>query len=228
MTDSAAEFVKRAGTIIVAAMIVVWALLYFPQGSGPGGTYDERVAGLNGDIRALKEKAEEAKEPEKEALEQEIGGKEEKRDELLGEWKRQSWLGRMGRMIEPVVEPLGWDWKIGMAALASFPAREVIVGTLGMIYNLGQGEPDALKDKLSDKMRAEEWEGQPGRKVFTTPVALSIMVFFALCCQCASTLAVIRRETRSWGWPLLTFVYMTVLAYVGALGVYQLGTWLAN
>ncbi len=134
----------------------------------------------------------------------------------------------MGRAIEPVVNPLGWDWKIGMAALASFPAREVIVGTLGMIYNLGQGEPEEIKDQLAEKMRGEEWEGQPGRKVFTVPVALSIMVFFALCCQCASTLAVIKRETESWGWPALTFVYMTVLAYVGALVTYQAGTWLAS
>ncbi len=225
MGESGWEFIRRAGTLIVAAMIVVWALLYFPNGD-----YDSRVAALNADVKELKEKAEDAEEDsdDKEALENQIEDREKERDRLLGEWKRQSVLGRMGHAIEPVVAPLGWDWKIGMAALASFPAREVIVGTMGLIYNLGEGEPDEIQDKLARKMREDEWEDQPGRKVFTAPVALSIMVFFALCCQCASTLAVIRRETKTWRWPIFTFVYMTVLAYVGAFVTYQVGTWIAG
>jgi ferrous iron transport protein B len=228
MTESASEFIKRAGTIIVASMIVVWALLYFPRGGDPKGTYDEQAAALNKKIDELKMQAEKEEEdsPARKALTDKVEEIEGERNDLLGKWKRQSWLGSMGRAIEPVVKPLGWDWKIGMAALASFPAREVIVGTLGMIYNLGDGEPDDLKKELAKKMQDEEWEGQPGRKVFTVPVALSIMVFFALCCQCASTLAVIKRETKSWGWPIFTFVYMTTLAYVGAMLVYQIGTWL--
>src|SRR2546430_326864 len=133
----------------------------------------------------------------------------------------------MGRWIEPAVRPLGWDWKIGMAALASFPAREVVVGTLGLIYDLGEGEAEEIADPLGSKLQGATWEDGSGRKVFTVPVALSLMVFFALCCQCASTLAVIKRETNSWRWPLFTFTYMTVLAYVGALVVYQLGRLIA-
>ncbi len=129
----------------------------------------------------------------------------------------------MGRAIEPAVRPLGWDWKIGMAALASFPAREVVVGTLGVIYNQGDVDPDAGTSGLGDAMQKATWDDAPDRKVFTAPTALSLMVFFALCCQCASTLAVIRRETRSWRWPVFTFTYMTVLAYVAALAVYQIG-----
>ena len=110
-----------------------------------------------------------------------------------------------------------------MAALASFPAREVVVGTLGVIYNQGEVDADAGTAGLSNAMQKATWDDDPGRKVFTAPAALSLMVFFALCCQCASTLAVIRRETRSWRWPAFTFTYMTVLAYVGALAVYQIG-----
>ena len=129
----------------------------------------------------------------------------------------------MGKFIEPAVEPLGWDWRIGMAALASFPAREVMVGTLGIIFSEGEGESDdeEYRDQLGKTLENTTWDGQPERKVFTVPVALSVLVFFALCCQCASTLAVIRRETNSWRWPAFTFAYMTVLAYVGALVVYQ-------
>ena len=136
----------------------------------------------------------------------------------------------MGQAIEPAVRPLGWDWQIGMAALASFPAREVVVGTLGIIYNEGKVDTDEIRD--AENVGDTDWHGharrdlgrRSGRKVFTVPAALSLMVFFALCCQCASTLAVIRRETRSWGWPVFTFAYMTVLAYVGALAVYQIGS----
>ena len=125
------------------------------------------------------------------------------------------------------MKPLGWDWRIGMAAAASFPAREVVVGTLGIIYNLGQTDSEQIQEPLGEKLQEATWDDDPGRKVFTVPVALSLMVFFALCCQCASTLVVIRRETNSWRWPAFTFAYMTVLAYVGALLTYQIGSWLA-
>jgi ferrous iron transport protein B len=205
MTDSSWAFLRRAGTLILAAMIVVWALMYFPAGD-----YDIRIAELE------EQKAE-----------------QEQIDQLNSAWKAQSLLGRMGKAIEPAVRPLGWDWRIGMAALASFPAREVVVGTLGIIYDVGEVKSDDIRDadkpgetELGRALRAATWDD--GRKVFTVPVALSLMVFFALCCQCASTLAVIRRETKSWLWPLFTFVYMTVLAYLGALVVYQAGTWMAS
>src|SRR5205807_8624255 len=113
--------------------------------------------------------------------------------------------------------PLGWDWRIGVAALASFPAREVMVGTLGIVFNQGEGKSD---DQVYVAQLGTTLRGQ-----FTVPGALSVMVFFALCCQCVSTLAVIRRETNSWRWPVFTFVYMTVLAYLGALVVYQVANW---
>lgn len=126
----------------------------------------------------------------------------------------QSYLGRMGKSIEPLVKPLGWDWRIGSAAIASFPAREVIVSTLGVIFGLGS-DVDESTESLRDSLKAAKWPDSD-RPLFTLPVSLSIMVFFALCAQCASTLAVIRRETNSYRWPVFTFVYMTSLAYVGA------------
>jgi ferrous iron transport protein B len=110
-----------------------------------------------------------------------------------------------------------------MATLASFPAREVIVSVLGTIYSLG-GDQDETSDDLRDAIRNST--DDQGRPVFSIPVALSIMVFFALCAQCVSTLAVIQRETRSWLWPLFTFTYMTVLAYAGAFVTYQATTFL--
>jgi ferrous iron transport protein B len=145
--------------------------------------------------------------------------------EIRGQALRESFLGRAGHALEPVVRPLGWDWRIGCAAIASFPAREVIVGTLGVIYNLGDVDPGEEDGRtlLEKRLRAATWDGTD-RKVFTLPVALSIMVFFALCAQCASTLVVIGKETASWVWPLVTFAYMTALAWLGAFAVYQLGT----
>jgi ferrous iron transport protein B len=109
--------------------------------------------------------------------------------------------------------------------VASFPAREVVLGTLGVIYNLGDVDPGEEEGAslLIRRLRAATWDGTD-RKVFTLPVALSIMVFFALCAQCASTLVVIGKETGSWVWPVVTFSYMTGLAWLGAFLTYQGGT----
>ena len=128
-------------------------------------------------------------------------------------------------LVEPVVKPLGWDWRIGCAAIASFPAREVVLGTLGVIYNLGDVDPGEEEGATSliRLLKQATWDGTD-RKVFTLPVALSIMVFFALCAQCASTLVIIGKETGSWVWPVVTFVYMTALAWLGAFATYQIGT----
>ena len=145
--------------------------------------------------------------------------------EIRGEALRQSFLGRGGHLIEPLVKPLGWDWRLGCAAIASFPAREVVLGTLGVIYNLGDVDPGEEEGatQLIRLLKNATWDGTD-RKVFTLPVALSIMVFFALCAQCASTLVIIGKETGSWIWPVVTFPYMTALAWLGAFATYQIGT----
>ena len=197
MYDRSLAFLKRAGTIILATTILVWALSYYP--------YSDQITHEFAARRAAAPAA----------------AHDSLAVEEAGERLRQSYLGRAGQAIEPLVEPLGWDWKIGMATLASFPAREVIIAALGTIYNLGS-EQDESSLELRDAMRAER--RPDGRPVYTPLVALSIMVFFALCCQCGATLATIKRETNSWGYPVFTFVYMTSLAYLGALGVYQLGS----
>jgi len=231
MIGSGWMFVRRAGTLILATMILVWALLYFPHTDADGQDYDVRAAALEDAAaqhrNALAELDREAPENkgQRAQLKNKIEEIENSNNDLQREWKSQSILGTVGRAIEPAVRPLGWDWRIGMAALASFPAREVMVGTLGIIFNQGEVDPSQVRDAglggetdLGKALVREE--------VFTVPTALSVMVFFALCCQCASTLAVIRRETRTWRWPIFTFIYMTVLAYIGALVVYQLGSWI--
>ncbi|HVK09645.1 MAG TPA: ferrous iron transport protein B [Gemmataceae bacterium] len=208
MFDSGWAFVYRAGTIILASMILVWASLYFPSGMSDGRSYDTAVEELRAEADALPDGE------EKDAKGQEA-------NDLYGEWKRQSALGRVGLALDPVFAPLGWDWKIGMAAIASFPAREVIVGTMGIVYN--RGEVDEGDSGEFGKAIQDEWAKEPRIGRYSVPVALGLLVFFALCCQCASTLAVIWRETRSWAWPVFTFAYMTVLAYLGALVTFQVG-----
>jgi len=144
--------------------------------------------------------------------------------------QQNSYLGRAGRVIEPIVRPLGWDWRIGCAVLASLPAREIVVATLGVMYHVDDetaapAEEDS--NRWNENLRRATWDGE-NRPVFNIPVALSIMVFFALCAQCAGTLAVIRRETNSWRWPVFTFAYMTVLAYFSAMATYQFGMWIGG
>ena len=201
-------FVQRAGTLIFAVTVLVWAAGYFPHDSQVESQARDRYQVQMDQL---------VNEAERADLERDLDA------EIHGEYLRNSFLGKMGIAIEPLVQPLGWDWKIGVAVIASFPAREVVIGTMGVIYNLG-GETDEESATLRDHVRTATWDGQPDRKVFTIPVALSIMVFFALCAQCASTLVVMKRETQSWRWPLFTFVYMTAIAYLAAMLVYQLAS----
>jgi ferrous iron transport protein B len=230
MVGAGWAFVYRAGTLILASMVLIWALLYFPSTMPDGRSYDEVTAGLQEDVERLKSEQKAADEPDlQSAKAQEGDAKEQELNAVYGEWKRQSLLGRAGRALEPVFRPLGWDWKIGMSALASFPAREVIVGTLGIVYNRGDVDPgdvegaeNVSETPLGQAIR-EEWSADPAIGKYRVPVALGLLVFFALCCQCVSTLVIIRRETGSWAWPAFTFVYMTVLAYVGALVTFQVG-----
>jgi len=132
---------------------------------------------------------------------------------------RYSVAGRLGRMMEPVIAPLGFDWRIGVGILGAFAAREVFVGTLGIVFDISNA--DETNEPLREVLRAATWpDGSP----LMTPLAgVSLMVFFVLACQCMSTVAVVRRESGTWRWPLFMVAYMTVLAYAGSLTVYQVG-----
>ena len=205
MFDGGWSFIRDAGTIIVAVTILVWAAAYFPRINADNPPVE--LANDFATVARLEADGESSDELEL------------AKNNIAAFHLRQSYLGRSGKLIEPVVKPLGWDWRIGSAAIASFPAREVVVSTMGVIFGLGS-EVDEESDTLRGQLSSATWEGTD-RPLFTLPVALSLMVFFALCAQCVSTLAVIKRETNSWFWPVFSFVYMTVLAYIGALVTYQ-------
>ncbi len=190
------KFVVTAGTVILAVNLVVWALGYFPRSSSTRAAVEQQARAAGWDEARFE-------------------------SELAGAYLRESYLSRLGRAIEPVVKPIGWDWRIGVGVIASFPAREVVVATLGTIYNLGEGANEQ-SDSLRQAIKGATWP-DTGQPVCTLPVALSIMVFFALCAQCASTLAVIGRETRSWVWPAVSFTGMTTIAYSAAWGVAAAG-----
>ncbi len=133
---------------------------------------------------------------------------------------KQSYAGQLGQLIEPAIKPLGFDWKMGIGLITSFAAREVLVSTMATIYNV-EGA-DQASESLRERMRKER-DPVTGRLVYTPLVSLSLMVFFVFACQCMSTVAVVRRETNSWRWPMVMIVYMTILAYVSSLFVYQGG-----
>lgn len=129
----------------------------------------------------------------------------------------QSYLGRAGKTVEPLFRPLGWDWKVAAAVIAGFPAREVVIAVLGTVYAVGDEADEAT---LSTRLKAAAWPD--GRPVFTLPMVIGLLIFYACCLQCAATLAVIRRETNTWRWPIFAWVYMTSIGYVGAMLAYQL------
>ena len=206
-------FLTRAGTFIFCVTVVVWALTYFPRPASVAESFDARRA----EVMSAHNLSFEALEiPESVSAELARIDVEENMVYI-----QQSVLGRIGRFIEPVVAPLGWDWRIGTAALASFPAREVVIAVLGVLYGVG-GDDEADSRSLIERMRMAK--RPDGRPVFTIPVALSIMIFFALCAQCGATLATIGRETNSWRWPVFVFGYMTTLAYIAAFLTYQIAS----
>ena len=172
MWERSGLFLKRAGTIILAMSIILWALMTYPKHEN-----------LNAD----------------EAL-------------------KQSYAGQIGTTLEPVIKPLGYDWRIGIGLIGSFAAREVFVSTMNIVFNLDEDEGT---DVLRDAFRQAHWPD--GRPLFTPLVCISLMIFFVFALQCMSTIAVVRRETNSWKWPLFQTVFMTGTAYIMALIVYQGG-----
>ena len=205
-------FIKRAGTVILSISILLWALMTFPRtAENPVPDAQEGAA-----VQAMRETGVESRgEPAPETVSVEGA---EATDE--GEQLRQSYAGRLGHFIEPVIAPLGFDWKMGIGLIASFAARETLVSTLSIVYNVGK-DAEADSPSLIDAVRnARRPDGSPA---WTPLVAVSMMVFFVLACQCMSTIAIVRRETNSWRWPLFMVGYMLVLAYLASLVTYQGG-----
>jgi ferrous iron transport protein B len=203
LLDRAKIFLKRAGTVIFAVAVLIWALAFFP-----------RSETIQAELQAAQAQA--AATLQGEVLAQELQRLEH---QAAADQLSQSVLGRAGRLIEPVFRPLGWDWRVSAAVIAGFPAREVVVAVMGTIYAVGD---EASESSLAGKLRSASWPD--GRTVFTLPMVLGLLIFYAWCLQCAATIAVIRRETNSWRWPVFAWTYMTVLGYSGAFLVYQLGS----
>lgn len=212
--DAAMNFLKRVGGIIFALSVVIWALAYFPHSEKTTLAASLEFA-KEKNLPQLIQNEKNGKIPDAEyaALHQQLEAK------IRAAHLRDSFLGRFGRAVEPVFRPLGFDWKISVAILAAFPAREVFVSTLGIIFSVtdAKDDPAALGRRLAGEKKAD------GTPAYGALLAASIMIFFALCAQCMSTLATIRRELNSTRWALGVFFVMTTLAYVISLLVYQIG-----
>jgi ferrous iron transport protein B len=197
MFDRAKTFVLEAGKVIIAVSIILWVLASY----GPGDNF---------------------KQIEKKYSQPQYGQKmkpSEIEHAIASEKLESSYAGYLGHVIEPVIKPLGFDWKIGIALITSFAAREVFVGTMATIYSVdgNAGEIQSVKVKMGSARNA-----QTGKPTFTLAVAFSLMMFYAFAMQCASTVAVVYRETKDWRWPAVQFVYMTLLAYGASFITYTL------
>ncbi len=198
-------FLSEAGTVILACTVAMWLLLSFPRDAQLGERYDAQIAAVESSLPAGEERDERVA-----ALE----------NERAGEALRSSYGGRLGHLIEPAVEPLGFDWKIGIGLLGAFAAREVFVSTMGVVYGIGE---DVDEESVGLRQRIKQEAHADGRPVYTPLVGLALMVFFAIACQCMSTLAVVKRETRSWTWPTFLFIYTGALAWLLSFAVFQGG-----
>jgi ferrous iron transport protein B len=191
------SFVFGAGKIILAISIILWYL----------GSHSSNASFKNAEkIVAEKAKAE-GKVLEKSELEN-----------ITSTYKLEnSYIGKIGKTIEPAIRPLGYDWKIGIAVVTSFAAREVFVGTLATIYSVGNNNDDStIKSKMQADVRAE------GTKIFNFATGISLLLFYAFAMQCASTLAITKKETNTWKWPIIQLVFMSGFAYITALLAYQI------
>ena len=203
--DRAKIFVKQAGTIILAISLILWALAYYPKSAPPAAA------------TAMTEQA----------AQLEKSGDAAKAGELRADARRltsqnslqHSFAGKIGHAIEPVIAPLGYDWQIGIGIFSSFAAREVIVSTLAIVYGVGEDAAQNNRSSLYDSLRRAK--RTDGTAIFNTATCASLLVFYILAAQCLSTTAVVRRETGGWKWPLFQIAYMSGLAYLAALLVYQ-------
>jgi ferrous iron transport protein B len=196
--DRAKRFLLDAGPLIVLCSVVLWALLDFPRAAAhPSRDWDQAISA-----------AAPATRPALQA---------ERESERL----QQSFAGKLGRTLEPVIAPLGFDWKIGIGLIGSFAAREVFVATMAVVYGLGSDSGDGESASLRDKLRNEK--RPDGSPLYTPLVGLSLLLFFAIACQCSGTLAAVRRETGGFGWPAFLFAYTASLAWLVSLAVYQIG-----
>lgn len=221
MWSNTTQFVTKAGTVIVCLSIVLWALMYYPR------LPDDRAesVSLNAKITRIHSTGVTVT-PEKlpTFLESDVGRTlraavdSAGRQAIAGEQLRHSLAGRFGHLIEPAIRPLGYDWKMGVGLVGAFAAREIFVSTLGIVYSVGNADDDTTP--LRDAMLADR--SADGSHVWTIPVAASLLVFFVIAMQCMSTLAIVRRETGTWRWPIVMLLYMNGLAYLTALITYQI------
>lgn len=194
MVEKAKIFVTDAGKIIMIISVLLW----FLSSHGPG----ERIKTVEAKYATLVQQH-----PEDSKI---------LTKQMSSEKLQNSYAGILGKSIEPAIRPLGYDWKIGIAIISSIAAREVFVGTMATLYSVEENDDSSLRQKLQGAKHED------GSKVYTLPAAVSLMIFYVLAMQCMSTLAVVKRETKSWKWPVFQFFYMTGLAYVMSLLVYQI------
>ena len=198
MYEKSKTFVLEAGKVIIAISIILWVLASY----GPSDRFDE----IDKKYTAI--------EAQKDSVQISTLERDRSAEKL-----ENSYAGILGHTIEPAIKPLGFDWKIGIALITSFAAREAFVGTMATIYSVDGGDENV--STIRDKMRNAK-NADTGLPVFTFATAFSLMLFYAFAMQCMSTVAVVYRETKSWRWPVIQLVYMTALAYVASLIAYQL------
>ncbi len=211
MLQRSSIFAREAGTVILLCTIGLWVLMTFPREQHLDTDFPAERQHVTAEAQADPAKDEAWLRAQLAAID----------SAERGAHLRHSYAGRLGHAIEPAIQPLGYDWKIGIGLIGSFAAREVFVSTMAVVYGLDK-DADQASTPLRERIREET--RPDGTRRYDTPTVLSLMVFFALACQCLSTLAVARRESGHWGWPVFMFVYMTALAWCASFTVFQVGS----
>ena len=231
MWDRSKMFLRRAGTVILGINILLWFLATYPRDKQSESGFDQARAAELAKINPAPKKPAEVdqalsllrqKHIQSPAESNVVAAVDQLNQSEVSSRLRQSFAGHMGRLIEPVIAPLGFDWQMGIGIVASFAAREVFVSTMATVYNVGNyDETDTGMANLEKTLR--EQHRANGSLIYTPLTAITLMVFYVLALQCVSTVAIVRRETNSWKWPLFQWVYMGVLAWTLAFATFHIG-----
>jgi len=216
MFDRGKIFLRRAGTVILGLSIVLWALTTYPKDPKIEKQLADAEAVLEEQQQLLDSKSTEQN--QREEAGNVVEAKTKGIQKLTRKQLAHSAAGKLGHAIEPMIEPLGYDWRMGIGLVASFAAREVFVSTMSIVY-LGE---EAEEDSVRERMAAQKRDDGTGKPAYDVRTCLSLLVFYVFAMQCLSTVAVTRRETNSWRWAILQVVYLTGFAYLAALATYQL------
>lgn len=226
MWFKASQYLKKMGGVILVAVIIIWALEYFPKSVNYSQDFEEQLEQISHEVSNIEVSSEKQNNAMIDSIKLSLSSKIlEIENQMVAERQANSYLGRIGKLIEPVIRPLGFDWKMGVSLLSGIAAKEIVVSTLGVLVQAGD-DSDETSQTLIHKLQNEVYTYGPkvGQKVYTPISAFSFLLFILIYFPCVAVIAAIKKEAGNWKWAAFTIFYTTSLAWIVSFLFYQIGS----